>query len=58
MTALNDIDENKDLSGDHILYAYQAVRRLQMFYELRASDVAAGKYNDRVIGDPLDGIIL
>jgi len=53
--ALKDIDEHKDLSGGHILWAHQALRRLQIFYAIPASDMSAGRINEKVIGDRMDG---
>lgn len=31
------------------------LRRLQRFYEIPASELAAGKFKDRTIGNQLDG---
>jgi len=53
--ALKDIDEYKDVSGDHILWAHRALRRLQLFYAISASDMSAGRFNGKVIGDQMDG---
>ncbi|XP_060880223.1 prolyl 4-hydroxylase subunit alpha-2-like [Metopolophium dirhodum] len=52
--ALKDINEHKYLSGDHILWAYRALRRLQIFYAIPASDMSAGRINEKVIGDRMD----
>lgn len=52
---LKKVNENKEISGDQILYAYKAMRRLQKFYMIRASDMAEGRRNDRIVGDPMDG---
>ncbi|XP_060880222.1 prolyl 4-hydroxylase subunit alpha-2-like [Metopolophium dirhodum] len=52
--ALKDIDEHKDLSGDHILWAHRALRRLQIFYAIFASDMSAGRSNEKLIGDRMD----
>lgn len=54
-TALKTIDEH--LSDNHVEQAYQGLRRLQMFYAIPASKMAAGisHHNDRVFGDPLNG---
>ncbi|XP_060880426.1 uncharacterized protein LOC132952225 isoform X1 [Metopolophium dirhodum] len=54
LEALKDIDEHKDLSGDHILWAHRALRRLQLFYAIPASDMSAGRLNEKVIGDRMD----
>ncbi|XP_025196695.1 prolyl 4-hydroxylase subunit alpha-2-like isoform X2 [Melanaphis sacchari] len=52
--ALKEIDEHKDLSGNHVLLAHLALRRLQIFYAIPASDMSAGRFNDRIIGDRMD----
>ncbi|CAI6369320.1 unnamed protein product [Macrosiphum euphorbiae] len=52
--ALKDIDDHKDLSGDHILWAHRALRRLQLFYAIPASDMSEGRMNEKVIGDRMD----
>ncbi|XP_022182993.1 prolyl 4-hydroxylase subunit alpha-2-like isoform X2 [Myzus persicae] len=52
--ALHHIDKHKDLSGDHVLWAHQALRRLQLFYAIPASDMAAGRINEKIIGDRMD----
>jgi len=46
---------HKDLSGNHILWAYQALRRIQLFYAIPASDMSAGRINEKIIGDGMDG---
>lgn len=48
-------DEHKDLNDDDILWAYQGIRRLQRFYAIPASDMSAGKMDDKIIGDRMDG---
>lgn len=53
--ALKKIDENSDLSEDHIALSNMAIIRLQRFYGIPASDMAEGRYNDRIIGDPMNG---
>jgi len=35
----------------------EALRRLQRFYKLSASDMAAGVIGDRNIGDPMNGTL-
>ncbi|XP_060842511.1 prolyl 4-hydroxylase subunit alpha-2-like [Rhopalosiphum padi] len=52
--ALREIDENKDLSGNHILLAHQAMRRLQIFYAIPTSDMSEGRFNNKIIGDKMD----
>ncbi|VVC31299.1 Prolyl 4-hydroxylase, alpha subunit,Oxoglutarate/iron-dependent dioxygenase,Prolyl 4- [Cinara cedri] len=54
LKALKKIDQHKDLSGDHMLLACGGLRRLQRFYEIPAFEMAAGKFNDRIIGNQLD----
>ncbi|XP_001945742.2 prolyl 4-hydroxylase subunit alpha-2 isoform X2 [Acyrthosiphon pisum] len=55
LEAFKDIDEHKDLSGEHIiLLAHRALRRLQLFYAIPASDMSAGRFNEKVIGDRMD----
>ncbi|XP_027852158.2 prolyl 4-hydroxylase subunit alpha-2-like [Aphis gossypii] len=54
IAALSEIDEHKDLSGNHILLAHRAIKRLQQFYVIPASDMSAGRFNDRIIGDRMD----
>ncbi|XP_026811721.1 prolyl 4-hydroxylase subunit alpha-2-like [Rhopalosiphum maidis] len=54
MEALREIDEHKDLSGNHILLVYQAMRRLQRFYAIPASDMSEGRFNNKIIGDKMD----
>jgi len=54
--ALKDIDEQKDLSDDHIiLWAHRSLRRLQLFYAIPTSDMSEGRINEKVIGDRMDG---
>ncbi|KAL4148257.1 hypothetical protein QTP88_002537 [Uroleucon formosanum] len=52
--ALKNIEEHKGLSGDHILWAHQSLRRLQLFYAIPASDMSAGRIDGKIIGDRMD----
>lgn len=52
-SALKQIDEHKDLSEDNIILASQSLRRLQLFYMIPASEMAAGKFENKTIGDPM-----
>lgn len=54
-TVLKQIDEHKDLSEDQVLNAQGALRRLQKFYMITASDMARGSHNNRNVGDRMDG---
>lgn len=53
---LKTIDVRNDLSEDQILNVYKAMRRLQRFYMIPASDMAAGRHNNRNVGDQMDGM--
>lgn len=55
-TVLKTIVGHKAISEDQILNAYKSLRRLQRFYMISASDMAAGRHNKRNIGDQMDGI--
>lgn len=37
---------------------HQAMRRLQKFYLISASEMAAGRRGSRHIGDPIDGKVI
>lgn len=52
-SALKNMDEH--LSDDHITLASLGLRRIQQFYGIPASDMAAGRYNDQIIGDEMNG---
>ncbi|KAE9544664.1 hypothetical protein AGLY_000206 [Aphis glycines] len=47
-------EEHKAISELNIQSAYRALRRIQKVYAIPASDMAVGKYKDRIIGDPMD----
>ncbi|CAH1713702.1 unnamed protein product [Aphis gossypii] len=47
-------EEYKAISELNIQSAYRALRRIQKVYAIPASDMAVGKYKDRIIGDPMD----
>lgn len=46
--------EYKAISELNIQSAYRSLRRIQKVYAIPASDMAVGKYKDRIIGDPMD----
>jgi len=35
--------------------AYRSLKRIQKVYAIPASEMVAGRYKDRIIGDPMDG---
>jgi hypothetical protein len=37
------------------LLAHQAMRRLQKFYVIPTSDMSEGRFNNKIIGDKMDG---
>lgn len=43
------------IDDDDITSASQGLRRVQQFYQIPASHMAAGRYNDRIIGDEING---
>uniref|UniRef100_A0A2S2QN67 Prolyl 4-hydroxylase subunit alpha-2 n=1 Tax=Sipha flava TaxID=143950 RepID=A0A2S2QN67_9HEMI len=52
---LNKIDEHKDFIRDYIYIIFQSLRRLQRFYGVIASDMAANRsYDDIIFGDPFN----
>ncbi|VVC31294.1 Hypothetical protein CINCED_3A000530 [Cinara cedri] len=53
--ALKIINSDKDLSGDHVIFAIKGLVRLQKFYEIPVSDMVAGRHKGRNIGDQLNG---
>ncbi|VVC31293.1 Hypothetical protein CINCED_3A000530 [Cinara cedri] len=52
--ALKIINSDKDLSGDHVIFAIKGLVRLQKFYEIPVSDMVAGRHKGRNIGDQLN----
>jgi len=54
-TVIKQFDEEKAISEFNIQSAYRSLRRIQKVYSIPASDMAAGRYKDRTIGDPMDG---
>jgi len=54
-TVINQFDEHKAVSEFNMQSAYRSLRRIQKVYAIPASDMAAGRYKDRTIGDPMDG---
>lgn len=55
---LNIIDNNRVVNENDITLASSGLRRLQMFYDIPAIDMAAGFYDERNIGDELDGELI
>eukprot|EP00102_Acyrthosiphon_pisum_P021511 XP_016658721.1 PREDICTED: prolyl 4-hydroxylase subunit alpha-2-like isoform X3 [Acyrthosiphon pisum] len=51
---INQFDEHKAVSEFNMQSAYRSLRRIQKVYAIPASDMAAGRYKDRTIGDPMD----
>lgn len=51
---MNIVDKDKVLNDDDIKWASGGLRRLQKFYAISASDMAAGSFNGRNIGDEID----
>lgn len=54
-TVITQFDEQKAISEFNIQLAYRSLRRIQRVYMIPASDMAAGRYKDRTIGDTMDG---
>lgn len=54
-TALKNRYEKEDINELNLKAVYRSLRRLQKVYNIPASDMAAGKHKNRIIGDPLDG---
>lgn len=54
-TVITEFDEQKAISEFNIQSAHRSLRRIQRVYMVPASDMAAGRYKDRTIGDPMDG---
>ncbi|XP_025200855.1 prolyl 4-hydroxylase subunit alpha-3-like [Melanaphis sacchari] len=54
MKVFKQFDEHKAISELNIQSAYRSLRRIQKVYAIPASDMAAGKFKDRTIGDPMD----
>ncbi|KAL4148258.1 hypothetical protein QTP88_002538 [Uroleucon formosanum] len=51
---ITQFDEQKAISEFNIQLAYRSLRRIQRVYMIPASDMAAGRYKDRTIGDTMD----
>lgn len=47
--------DQRDLGDSDITMACRAILKLQEFYKIPTSDMAAGIYNGRNIGDRMDG---
>lgn len=54
-TVIKQFDEQQEISEFNVKSAYRSLRRIQKVYLIPASDMAAGRYKDRIIGDPMDG---
>lgn len=55
VTALSKIDKHKSVDDNDVRLASRGLRRIQIFYKIPVSDLAAGKYKDRVVGDQMSG---
>ncbi|VVC31298.1 Hypothetical protein CINCED_3A015630 [Cinara cedri] len=53
--ALEKVDKNNGtITDNYINLVYQGIRRVQKFYAIPASDMAAGRRDDQIIGDPMN----
>jgi len=52
---ITQFDEQKSISEFNMQSAYRSLKRIQKVYAIPASEMAAGRYKDRIIGDPMDG---
>lgn len=55
MTVFKNIGEEKIVSELDLKLMCRTLRRLQRMYEIPASDMAEGRYKDRIIGDQING---
>lgn len=55
MAVLESVDGDKVVSEQNMHSVFLSLRRLQKVYAIPASDMAAGAYKNRTIGDPVDG---
>lgn len=52
---MNIFHNEEIVDDDDIMLSFNGLRRLQFFYDIPASDMAAGIYKKRNIGDELNG---
>jgi len=52
---IKQFDEQKSISEFNMQSVYRSLKRIQKVYAIPASEMATGRYKDRIIGDPMDG---